>query len=116
MGTEAYLNGRYEEAVSHFEREIPYVGVLDRYMLARSYMELGRWKQAETWLRTLFWADHSIVHFHLGRVYDELGEPAKARQAYEDFTIAWKNADPALQPLVEDARTQMARLGDFPSE
>ncbi|MEJ2548233.1 MAG: tetratricopeptide repeat protein, partial [Gemmatimonadota bacterium] len=95
-GMEAYLGGRYEEAAEY------------------SYMELGRWKEAETWFRTLFWQDHSLAYYHLGRVYEELGETEKARQAYEDFAIAFAEADPELQPLVEEARLKMAQLGDFP--
>ena len=77
-------------------------------------MELGRWKDAETWLRTLFWEDHSLAVYQLGRVYEALGEPAKARRAYEDFAIAYAEADSELQPLVEQARAKMAELGDFP--
>ncbi|MEJ2326932.1 MAG: tetratricopeptide repeat protein [Chromatiaceae bacterium] len=90
------------------------MGNLERYLLARSYQELERWKEAETWFRTLFWQDHSLAYYHLGRVYEELGETEKARQAYEDFAIAFAEADPELQPLVEEARLKMAQLGDFP--
>ena len=112
---EAFLTGRFEEAALNFEREFPDARDLDRYLLARSYMELGRWAEAESLFRTLFYFDHHLVWYHLGQVYEELGEPAKARQAYEDFTIAWADADPELQPLVEEARASMARLGDFPT-
>ncbi len=114
LGVEAYLAGRYDEAAAQFEKQMPSVGDLERYLLARSYMELGRWKDAESWLRTQFWNDANLVYFHLGRVYEELGEPAKARQAYEDFAIAFAEADAELQPLVEQARAKMAQLGDFP--
>jgi tetratricopeptide (TPR) repeat protein len=113
-GIEAYLGGRYEEAAEHIERQMPDVRNLERYLLARSYMELGRWKEAETWFRTLYWQDHSLAYYHLGRVYEELGETEKARQAYEDFAIAFAEADSELQPLVEEARLKMAQLGDFP--
>jgi len=114
LGIEAYLDGRYGEAAAHFEKQIPREGNLERFLLARSYMELGRWKEAETWFRTLFWQDHSLAYYHLGRVYEELGETAKARQAYEDFAIAFAEADSELRPLVEEARLKMAQLGDFP--
>jgi tetratricopeptide (TPR) repeat protein len=114
LGIEAYLEGRYDEAAAYFERQMPRLSSLDRYLLARSYMELGRWKDAESWLRTQYYNDVNLAYYHLGQVYEELGEPAKARQAYEDFAIAFAEADPELQPLVEDARMKMAQLGDFP--
>ena len=114
LGVEAFLGGRFDEAAAYFEKQLPSVSNLDRYLLARSYMELGRWKEAETWFRTQFWNDINLAHYHLGRVYEELGEPARARQAYEDFAIAFADADPEVQPLVEEARAKMAQLGDFP--
>jgi tetratricopeptide (TPR) repeat protein len=114
LGVEAFLGGRYDEAAAYFEKQLPSVNNMDRYLLARSYMELGRWKEAETWFRTQFWNDINLAYYHLGRVYEELGEPARARQAYEDFAIAFADADPELQPLVEEARAKMAQLGDFP--
>jgi tetratricopeptide (TPR) repeat protein len=114
LGVEAYLEGRYDEAAGYFEKQMPRVDDLDRFLLARSYMQIGRWKEAETWFRTLYYNDASLAYYHLGQVYEELGETEKARQAYEDFAIAFAEADPEFQPLVEEARLKMAQLGDFP--
>ncbi|HSA56698.1 MAG TPA: tetratricopeptide repeat protein, partial [Gemmatimonadaceae bacterium] len=51
----------------------------------------------------------------LGELYESRGERAKALEYYGRFVDLWKNADPALQPLVRDIRRQMAQLtGDPP--
>jgi tetratricopeptide (TPR) repeat protein len=45
--------------------------------------------------------------YRLGQIHDELGEPREARERYEQFVALWANADPELQPWVEDARARM---------
>jgi hypothetical protein len=47
-----------------------------------------------------------------GRVYEQLGEREKAAAAYERFAALWKDADPALQPQVREARAGLARVRD----
>ena len=46
----------------------------------------------------------------LGELYEAKGDTKRAIQRYSDFVELWKNADPALQPLVKDVRERMARL------
>ncbi|MDF1505147.1 hypothetical protein PYV61_19520, partial [Roseisolibacter sp. H3M3-2] len=47
-----------------------------------------------------------------GRLYEELGERAKAAAAYERFLEFWKDADPAFQPQLREAREGLARAKD----
>jgi tetratricopeptide (TPR) repeat protein len=47
----------------------------------------------------------------LARAYEMLGENEKARDAYSYFVQAWSEADPELQPIVEQAKESIARLG-----
>jgi tetratricopeptide (TPR) repeat protein len=59
------------------------------------------------------WTD-PIVRLKLARVYERLGETEKAREAYMYFVQAWADADPELQPMVEEARQAIVRLrADF---
>lgn len=51
----------------------------------------------------------------LGRVSEELGETDAARRSYEAFVIAYEDADPELQPRVEEARQALVRLMDSPA-
>jgi hypothetical protein len=45
-----------------------------------------------------------------GRVNERLGHPEKAVESYSFVVAAWRNADPELQPLVEEAKEAVARL------
>lgn len=44
------------------------------------------------------------------RLYEQLGDTMKAREAYELVVLAWRDADPALQPRVEAARRALLAL------
>jgi tetratricopeptide (TPR) repeat protein len=48
----------------------------------------------------------------LGELWEAKGDRAKASHYYAKFLDLWKNADPALQPQVADARKRLARLSD----
>jgi serine/threonine-protein kinase len=48
--------------------------------------------------------------YRLGQIHDALGEPEEARERFEQFVALWENADPELQPWVEDARARLAFL------
>jgi tetratricopeptide (TPR) repeat protein len=46
----------------------------------------------------------------LGELHEQRGEREKALEYYGEFVDLWKDADPELQPLVEDVRARIARL------
>jgi hypothetical protein len=73
---------------------------------------MGRPGDAERYFRS-FWQD-PLAAYHLGRISEDLGEPAEARRGYAFFLEAWRESDPSLAPLVEDARSALARLGGGP--
>ena len=45
-----------------------------------------------------------------GRVFERLGRKPEAVDAYAYVSAAWNRADPSLQPIVQEARTALARL------
>ncbi|MEJ2343566.1 MAG: hypothetical protein P8Y10_15370, partial [Gemmatimonadales bacterium] len=49
---------------------------------------------------------------YLGMTYEALGDPEAARLHYANFIRWWEDADPELQPLVEEATTRLFRLRD----
>ncbi len=61
------------------------------------------------------WAMYARSHFARGRMYEELGERAKAEAAYQQFVDLWSDADQSLQPQVTAARAGIARLRDRPA-
>jgi len=45
-----------------------------------------------------------------GRVNERLGKTDKALEAYSFVAAVWRNADPELQPLVQEAKEGLQRL------
>jgi tetratricopeptide (TPR) repeat protein len=79
-----------------------------RWRTALLLEEAGRWAEARRWYESL--ALDPYADLSLGRVYEELGEYDRARDAYQRFATAWKDADPELQPRVQEARAAAMRL------
>lgn len=60
-----------------------------------------------------------MVHLtpsHLARaeIYEALAEPDSAAKYYRAFIQLWKDSDPPLQVLVEQAKTRMTSLDRAP--
>jgi tetratricopeptide (TPR) repeat protein len=50
------------------------------------------------------------VHKRLAELYEGRGDAQRAASHYLTFISLWKNADPELQPRVQDAKNRLARL------
>ena len=50
-----------------------------------------------------------LAHMQLGRVFAWSGDKMKAKTAYQDFLVLWKDADPDI-PVLKSAKAQYARL------
>ena len=48
-------------------------------------------------------------HYELGKLYQEQGDTAKAKEYYEQFLNTWKDADPDL-PMLNRAKAEYAKL------
>jgi tetratricopeptide (TPR) repeat protein len=90
-------------------------------MLAKSYDLEGKPDSAiavfERYLSTPFLDRQSAdmyflpgVHKRLGELYEAKGDREKALRHYRIFIDLWKDADPQLQPKVQDARMRIAAL------
>jgi hypothetical protein len=53
-----------------------------------------------------------MAYERLGDLYAKAGERDKAREAYEMFLTAWRDAEPEMEPVV--ARTRQALAGIQP--
>jgi tetratricopeptide (TPR) repeat protein len=51
-----------------------------------------------------------LAFFRLGELYEAKGERAKAVDFYGRFADLWRDADPALQPRVREAKRRLATL------
>ena len=61
--------------------------------------------------RGLLWncATGTLAHLGLARAYMLQGDTAKAKAAYEDFLMLWKDADPDV-PILKSAKAEYAKL------
>jgi tetratricopeptide (TPR) repeat protein len=51
----------------------------------------------------------ALAHLQLARAYALTGDTAKAKGAYQDFFILWKDADPDI-PILKEAKAEYAKL------
>jgi hypothetical protein len=51
----------------------------------------------------------TLAHLQIGRAYAMAGDTAKAKAAYKDFLILWKDADPDI-PILKQAKAEYAKL------
>ena len=107
-----WRRGRKEEALRTFESVLSgdALGWRALWHVGQLALELGRLDQAERAFRALWGWDGALSYLHLGRLLEQTGRPAEAREEYEFFAYAWRNADPEVQPAVDEAREAAARL------
>ncbi len=94
----------------------PQSGINDilRLWLGKLMLEMGRMQDAERYFTSFY--PNPLASLQLGKIYEELGDFAKARESYELFVLAWKDADPELQPKVAEARAAVQRLSSVIKE
>jgi tetratricopeptide (TPR) repeat protein len=106
-----WRRGRKEEALRAFERSLQFEANWDVvWYVAQLALELGRLDQAERAFGALWKQDGTPAYLQLARILERTGRPREAREAYQFVAYAWRNADPELQPMVEEARRAVARL------
>jgi class 3 adenylate cyclase/tetratricopeptide (TPR) repeat protein len=86
-----------------------------RFLRARSLQEGGRGEEAINWYATLEVSPYELVfrapsHLHRAEIYEQSGDWARAIEHYQAFVRLWQDADPELQPMVEQARAALSRL------
>jgi tetratricopeptide (TPR) repeat protein len=51
----------------------------------------------------------ALANLQIGRAYEMAGDPAKAKAAYKEFLMLWKDADPDV-PILKEAKAEYAKL------
>lgn len=122
-GLFAWRRGRPEEAVRFLEEARTQatgfqgqeaVNETIRWWLGEVMAEMGRFHDSERYFASM-WLN-PLANRRLGDLYMEMEEYEKARQSYEMFLTAWRDPDPALQPLVLRTRQTVAGLAPLRQE
>jgi hypothetical protein len=79
-----------------------------RWWIGELLLEMERPSEAARYFAAS-WNDPWAAE-RLGPIYERIGEPSKAREAYALVATAWRDADPELQPRVRRARAALERL------
>jgi tetratricopeptide (TPR) repeat protein len=88
----------------------------DRWLLAETLESQGRNEEALTWFGSF--DAHSAYdevylapsHLRRGRIWEKLGQAGQAAASYRRFLDLWRDADPELKPLLDEAKAALARL------
>jgi len=106
-GYEAFRAGDLAEAEEQWASWRP-LGLSRAIWKGDLYRERGDLEKAEDWYKA-GWA-HMGVHERLGGLYEEMGRPEDAAEAYERFITAWAEANEPLQERVEAARERREQV------
>jgi tetratricopeptide (TPR) repeat protein len=120
----AMAEGRFEEARVEFQRQDEDQSSVYRrtFGLAVVHDRMAEPDSAialyEQFLKTPYYARYSwdpywlpVVYERLAQLWEELGDPENAAKYYTKFVELWTDADPELQPRVQEARRAIERLG-----
>jgi tetratricopeptide (TPR) repeat protein len=126
---EAWKAGQFEQALDVADearlrilwrtayRSVLYEQVVDRFVKAEVLLELGEFDTALELYRSLTANDQYRGLVFLGpsyvrqaEIHERLGEPTKAIEYYTRFLRLWRNCDPELIPMREEARRNLDRL------
>jgi tetratricopeptide (TPR) repeat protein len=126
LGLRALVEGRTGEAVNRLreaaEKNLCTSCVLPD--LGRAYEAAGRPREAahvyQQYLNTpwLWRYEPDAIELgwtlnRLGQVLEKSGDVNRARTTYQQLLALWKDADPALQPVVDAVRARLSRLGQI---
>lgn len=102
---------------------LPGAAYLSWWVLAEAHENLRRRETAISFLETYFprpvhriddWAFHGyfrpMANLKLGRLYSEIGEAREAANHYREFLNTFRDPDPELEWMVEEARSGLLTL------
>ncbi len=81
------------------------------FWLGLAHLQAGEPRKAIPFLKAqMTWIPQPLAAYYLAQAYEQTGQDDDARTMLAFFVENWSGADPALQPMVKDARERLARL------
>ena len=90
----------------------------DRFLRGEIYSRLERYDEALNWyaaINAVTGYDSpylAMSHLRRARIHERLGQGENASEHYEKFIDLWRDCDPELRPLVNEARSALERLSE----
>jgi DNA-binding SARP family transcriptional activator/TolB-like protein len=123
----AWIRGRRQEALTLLEGtqfwsnnsalegggDSPFtIHLHERFARPELLYQLGREDEALPWYRSLAYdfLYTGPAELRQAQIYERKGDRRRAIEHYSRFLELWRDSDPALQPLVQQARDALARL------
>jgi tetratricopeptide (TPR) repeat protein len=123
----AWAGGRREEALRLLDKaqywttdsrrdeygDSPFfIQLHERFARAELLYQLGRYAEALPWFRTLSYdlLYTGPAHLRLAQIYQNQGDRQQAVEHYTRFIELWRECDPALHPMVQQAKVAVDSL------
>lgn len=119
----ALAEHRWDDAIRLLQEADARFEIEPRFAMARigfAHAAAGRPDSAAVWFEQFLATPDPVpfldaqfrprIHLRLGELYEDRGDARRAMEQYEAFLQLWRNADPELQPIVQDARSRLGRL------
>jgi len=101
------------EAAEYFQKSASYIDYLARALFESGNLDKSRQEYEKITLLTLGRLDNGDIYaksfYMLGKIAEQQGKKAEARENYRKFLDLWKDANPGL-PEVEDAKKRLESL------
>jgi len=123
MGKKEMKSNHFSKAIEHFNHAISYLPFQKDAVflnpLALAYFKSGHLEKAQivyekitslTYDRFVVGDIYAKAFYQLGKIYEQKGFRSKAIDNYNKFINLWKDCDPPLRPMVEDARKRVNEL------
>jgi tetratricopeptide (TPR) repeat protein len=114
---------RQFEAATDSLRDYDVMVVIGDFVLGKAFLAAGDLASAERHMRApQRWNSGFVVEvippreYYLGRIAEERGDRAEAREHYTRFVRWWRDCDPELKPMWEDGRQRLAKVSGEPRE
>jgi tetratricopeptide (TPR) repeat protein len=112
--------GNAAQAIQLLETTRPFEGAAlfpIAYLRGQAYLSLQKAAEAATEFQKILdhrgWQPatplHALAHLGLARAAALTGETARARKAYQDFFVLWRDADPEI-PVLQKAKQEYEKL------